>query len=382
MARRVFIIVLVLIIVGALGTAYYLAKVRKTNETGWEKIHVAEAMIEAEDYQNAVNTLLPVVQLGKRFEAPEVALYTLACAYDGAGSSESHVIWQKLVENYPDSQYYEEARLRQAQSLEKTKPEKARQIYQELSQSSNLQVRHTSLLGLAKTFETENNTEEAKTLYYDILNSATDTVLIAQAKDRLTEINSERLWSPVLDEFCKLYEVQRGDAPVEIGQKFKTTAWFILEANGLGKKHPKPGRRVKVPKEPFWIVVDKSNCRLNLLTASGRFIKWYPVGIGEQSYKTPAGEYKIETKQVEPRWYSPNDGVIPPGDPKNALGSRWMGIGSSLGIHGTNDPDTVGYRKSAGCIRMYNHAVEELYKLVTYGTRVTITENMNTDESL
>src|SRR5690606_6821792 len=41
------------------------------------------------------------------------------------------------------------------------------------------------------------------------------------------------------------------------------------------------------------------------------------------------------------------------------------------GIHGTNQPWTVGTAASAGCIRMYHHHVEELADLVTVGVPVT-----------
>ncbi len=375
MIRKILIIGLSLIIIGAGGTAFFMYKTRKMNEESWNKIHIAQAMIEAEDYQGAVKHLLPVVQLGKKFEAADVALYTLAQAYEGAGSSESHILWKRLVEDFPDSPFHDEARLSQAQSLVKKEPEQAQRLFKELAQEAKADVRDTALLGLAKAYEAEHKIDDACALYYDVIESATNEKTISQAKDRLTEINTELLWSPVLDEFCELYEIQRGDAPITIAAARKTTAWFILEANNLGKTL-RPGKKIKVPKEPLCIVVDKSNCRLNLLTESGKFVKWYPVGIGEQDYKTPAGEYKIETKEIDPTWFSPDQGVIKPGDPENALGTRWMGIGSSLGIHGTNAPETIGYRKSAGCIRMHNNDVEELYKLVTYGTRVTITENL------
>ncbi len=375
MVRKIAIITLLIVIIGASGAAYYLFRNRQVDDDCWKKVHLAEAMIEANDFQGAVTHLLPVVQLGKRFRAADAALFALARAYEGAGSTESHLIWKRLVVEFPRSQYHDEARLREAKSLLAKDPAAARDVFEKLAQNALADVRDAAFVGLAQTFEAENNVSEARSLYYKVLESATMETTIAQAKDRLTEINTQMLWSPILDDFCELYEIQRGDAPIKIAAKFKTTAWFILESNKL-RGSLRPGSRIKVPKEPLRIVVDKSTCRLNLLTESGRFVKWYPVGIGEQSYKTPAGDYTIKTKEVDPTWFSPNEGVKKPGDPDNALGTRWMGIGSSLGIHGTNAPETIGFRKSAGCIRMYNHDVEELYKLVTYGTNVTITEKL------
>ena len=78
---------------------------------------------------------------------------------------------------------------------------------------------------------------------------------------------------------------------------------------------------------------------------------------------------------MEPEWKG-----IPYGDPKNILGTRWMGITDAqktlkeYGIHGTWQPETVGAYVSKGCIRLLNDDVEELYKIVMIGTPVTIIE--------
>ena len=45
-----------------------------------------------------------------------------------------------------------------------------------------------------------------------------------------------------------------------------------------------------------------------------------------------------------------------------------------FGIHGTQDPYSVGWSSSHGCIRMNNDDVAELYKIVPYGTKVVITD--------
>ena len=44
----------------------------------------------------------------------------------------------------------------------------------------------------------------------------------------------------------------------------------------------------------------------------------------------------------------------------------------SFGIHGTLDPYSVGWASSHGCIRMNNEDVAELYKIISYGTKVVI----------
>jgi len=107
----------------------------------------------------------------------------------------------------------------------------------------------------------------------------------------------------------------------------------------------------------YRIIVDLSDRRLYLLDEN-RIEKSYLVGIGTMVTQTPSGEYTIVNK-------APN-----PGGP---FGAFWMGLSKPhYGIHGTNNPSSIGKMVSHGCIRMYNHDVLELSKLVPIGTRVTI----------
>ncbi len=374
MIRKLSLFLLLVIVIGALGGAIYMLFQRRAGSIQQDNLHMAEALMASQKYDDAIKVLLPVVQKGKRFRQADYTLYLLAQAYEGGGHAEAGEIWKRLADDFPQSQYALEARLRQGNGLLESEPVKAREIFQNLATVAAGSVRSKALLGVAQSYEKENNADKARELYYDLIASVTDIGVLSKAKDQLSEINTQRLWSPVLDDFCQLYTVEKGDVPIKIGSRFGTTAWFVEEANGVKSSRLNPGRRIKVPKEPFHIIVSKELCRLELRTASGRFIKWYPCGVGEQSYKTPAGNYYIIDKQIDPTWYPPNGGVFRPGDPGNALGSRWMSIGGSLGIHGTNAPETIGYPKSAGCIRMHNKDVEELYKLVTLNTNVTIVD--------
>jgi lipoprotein-anchoring transpeptidase ErfK/SrfK len=81
--------------------------------------------------------------------------------------------------------------------------------------------------------------------------------------------------------------------------------------------------------------------------------------------------------QKDPIWTPPDsvwakgEKVIPAG-PDNPLGTRWMGIHDTVGIHGTNNPASIGYSQSHGCIRMRIPDVEELFDMVSIGTTVTV----------
>ncbi|NLS44382.1 MAG: L,D-transpeptidase family protein [Firmicutes bacterium] len=89
-------------------------------------------------------------------------------------------------------------------------------------------------------------------------------------------------------------------------------------------------------------------------------IKEYPIAIGKWHTPTPIGEFAIIEKD-----YAPG----------GAFGTRWMGLNvpwGGYGIHGTNKPWSVGSAASAGCIRMFNEDVEELFELTPIKTRVEI----------
>ena len=112
----------------------------------------------------------------------------------------------------------------------------------------------------------------------------------------------------------------------------------------------------------------------------GKFIKRYLVGVAEFEERTPAGIYTIgNDKLIDPVWYKPQGGLVPAGHADNPLGVRWMGFiqdgrKTSLGIHGNNDPASIGTNASAGCVRMYNEDVIELFGIARVGTEVEIRE--------
>ena len=109
------------------------------------------------------------------------------------------------------------------------------------------------------------------------------------------------------------------------------------------------------------------------LIEDDQFIKSYPVATGKDS-STPIGTFKIVTKIPNPVWYK-QGAVVPPESPENILGTRWMGIDKQgYGIHGSVDPSAIGQHVTAGCVRMTNRDVEELFGIVPVGTDVTIVD--------
>jgi len=105
----------------------------------------------------------------------------------------------------------------------------------------------------------------------------------------------------------------------------------------------------------------------------------FSVATGQRIYPTPAGRWHIVVKWRNPWWYPPTQDSwakglkpVPPG-PGNPLGTRWMGLDApGVGIHGTDEPSSIGYSASHGCIRMQVPDAEWLFDHVDIGTTVFI----------
>jgi len=105
-------------------------------------------------------------------------------------------------------------------------------------------------------------------------------------------------------------------------------------------------------------IIVKLSARQLTLYQGGAVIRSFPVGVGKVVSPTPTGVYYIANKM-------PN-----PGGP---FGVMWMGLNiPHYGIHGTNNPSSIGKVVSHGCIRMYNKDVRELSRLISLGTPVRI----------
>ena len=77
-------------------------------------------------------------------------------------------------------------------------------------------------------------------------------------------------------------------------------------------------------------------------------------------------------------WFRPGEAPVPFGDPQNPLGTRWIawfspdGKKTSLGFHGTNEPESMGKMVSEGCVRMRNNDVEVLFEVVPRDSTVIV----------
>jgi lipoprotein-anchoring transpeptidase ErfK/SrfK len=125
------------------------------------------------------------------------------------------------------------------------------------------------------------------------------------------------------------------------------------------------------------VVVSVPHRKLALMI-NGQVVRTFPVAVGAPHSPSPAGEFTIVNRLSQPTYYRPGK-VIGPG-PSNPLGTRWIGFDrKGYGIHGTDDPDSIGYARSHGCIRLRNRDVEQLFDLLRVGDVVEL-QNEPTSE--
>jgi lipoprotein-anchoring transpeptidase ErfK/SrfK len=126
------------------------------------------------------------------------------------------------------------------------------------------------------------------------------------------------------------------------------------------------------------IVVDLSERRLYLYN-NLELEKTFGIAIGTAGHRTPRGSWQIINKRYMPAWSNPGSSwaasmpaYIPPG-PSNPLGTRALDLDApAIRIHGTTNNGSIGRAASHGCMRMHRWDIEELYDLVSIGTKVFI----------
>lgn len=120
------------------------------------------------------------------------------------------------------------------------------------------------------------------------------------------------------------------------------------------------------------VTIALSEHRLRV-TQSGEQIKDFPIGVGTAETPTPGGTFYIKE-------------LLRPTNPDGAYGPYAFGLSGFsnvitesdqfgdgvIGIHGTNQPETVGTDVSHGCIRLRNDDLTQLVGLLPLGTPVEV----------
>jgi len=233
----------------------------------------------------------------------------------------------------------------------------------------------------------ENNSVGARVLLSRTLISGSLSPTESQIlRDKLTAINNQLLFSPVVDPkdaMCETYKVQSGDSLSKIASRRElATHWkLIARVNQIADPSKiRYGQNLKLVRGPFHAVVNKAAHRLDIFhgspgdPSSWLYIRSFDVGLGT-SDGTPVGDFVVSENKLEnPGWVNPRNAreQYAPNDPKNPIGEYWIGIDgvgqyaplTSLGLHGTIDPDSIGKDRSMGCVRLADTDIPIVYELL------------------
>jgi lipoprotein-anchoring transpeptidase ErfK/SrfK len=188
-----------------------------------------------------------------------------------------------------------------------------------------------------------------------------------------------------------------------VAERYHSSEAYIQKLNP-GKKWEelKPGEVLKVPNVlPFEIekitegkiaenpgfatrkIFIDTKERLLEVFDNDQLVCVFPITPGSTTLPAPIGTWKILGAATMP-WFRYDEGMLnygvrtdnyynlPPG-PNNLVGVVWMGLNKTgIGIHGTNNPETIGRAASHGCIRTANWDIIRLKDLISVGNTVII----------
>lgn len=137
-----------------------------------------------------------------------------------------------------------------------------------------------------------------------------------------------------------------------------STGWIQLDA-------------VKLHANPFRLSIDSAGFTLTLFK-NDQLVLSTPIGIGTGDTPTPVGQFFVIELLKPP---SPDGPYGPFAFGLSGFSETLTSFGDGagvIGIHGTNDPGSIGTNASHGCIRVANDVITELAQVLPLGTPVVI----------
>lgn len=342
-----------------------------------EEFSAIEKSFNDDKYQETIAISDTFIKKHSRSKKVPDVYYYIAISKEKTGDSDGALkIWEKIVEKFPKSKNIPEAYYYIGNSMEKAQQdEKALENYTEvMNKFPDSPIVAGALLGIARLNEKKAQETDAISAYQTIIEKYPNSEFVMEAEQRLGEIALTKF----VKENSKPYEVGSGESLVTIANKFKTTARLITKINNLAGANLHAGQKINVINgNNLNVLINLSECKL-YLKSNDDIIKRYYVCPGKKETPTPTGSYNVTEKMIDPTWFSGVEtggkGMIPGGDPRNELGTRWIGFKPTFGIHGTIFPESIGKAESHGCVRMNNADVEELYDLIAVGTPIKIVD--------
>lgn len=372
MKKKVIFIIVILALVAGISIWFLIYRPRAYEK----KIAAAVKFTEEGDCQGAVPILEELLSTSSDTSVGrEVRLLLARCRTEMNNYREALPLWEEIISwNDPlsgeEAEFYlgwiakEEGKHGEAEGVLSSFLRR----YPDSPRSSRAR------LTMAQIYKEDGDLSASRDLYREILKTSGTAQVTDQARREIGELNIANLLSREIDEDSRTYTVRSGDSLTTIAHAYNTTPDLVKKMNRIRGEIIHPGQVLKVPEFSFSAIVSKSRNTLHLFYGEF-FFKAYSVGTGRNNC-SPTGEFTIVTKLVDPPWIHGGE-TIPPFDPRNILGTRWMGFDdpyASFGIHGTTMPETVGSQSSDGCVRMINEQVEELFIFLPRGSKVMIEE--------
>ena len=225
----------------------------------------------------------------------------------------------------------------------------------------------------AASLQSKGELIKALKLYQELIKQFPDFKQISAVEKSLWNLNIKILFSPIVSDKDIIYKVEPGDSLGRIAARYNSTVELIMRSNNLRSDLIRPGKRLKISVAKYSLIIDKSQSSLTL-KADDEIFKVYPVATGEYN-STPVGTFEIVAKLKNPVWYKHGEEPVSAENPKNVLGTRWLGLSEpEYGIHGGASQKDLGNQVTAGCVRMTDSEVEELFTILPRGTEVTIVD--------
>ncbi|TWT64177.1 L,D-transpeptidase family protein [Rubinisphaera italica] len=190
----------------------------------------------------------------------------------------------------------------------------------------------------------------------------------AEISNEIQMLSHKIYFSPEIH-YLPAHRVEPNQHLETIARQYDMTWEYLAGLNRITPEKLRAGAEIKVIQGPFDAIAELSNFQL-IVHAHGYVVATFPIGTGKDS-STPLGQFQVVNKQPNPTYYGPEE-VIKADDPNNPLGEYWIDLGDSIGIHGTNEPDSIGQACSHGCIRMRDSDISQVYNLLTTKSRVAI----------
>jgi lipoprotein-anchoring transpeptidase ErfK/SrfK len=154
-------------------------------------------------------------------------------------------------------------------------------------------------------------------------------------------------------------------------------AVMLGSAHAAGAREKAEAASPTTPAVTRRVVVSLAHRKLAVFV-NGQLTRVFDVAVGSPKTPSPVGRFTIVNRLEDPTYYRPGK-VIGPGA-TNPLGTRWLGFDlKGYGIHGTDDPRSIGYARSHGCIRLRNSDVEQLFEMLRAGDVVELHDDQTSE---